>query len=216
MTSLPLSTGPFAVAIAAGFAVAFAHAALPTHWLPFVLVGRAQGWRAAKVLSVAGLAGAGHVLFTAVLGLGLTGAGLTLAPRLGQILPRAVGAILFGLGLFYLVRQLFRHRHSHADPVRTLSGRSEAAAMIGLVMVLTFSPCEVFLPVYLANVSYGWTGFLLLSLVLVVGTGFSMLLFTALCLAGADRLRLQRLERYEGAVIGVALCILGVFVALER
>ena len=25
-----------------GFATAFLHAALPTHWLPFVLVGRAQ------------------------------------------------------------------------------------------------------------------------------------------------------------------------------
>jgi cadmium resistance protein CadD (predicted permease) len=206
---------PIVALAATGFAVAFFHAALPTHWLPFVLVGRAQGWRTGKVLTVTGLAGSGHVLFTAALGLGLTTAGLALAPRLGQLFPLGVGAVLVGLGLFYLARQVLRRGHSHADPARKLGGRSEAAAVAGLVMILTFSPCEAFLPVYLANVNYGWTGFLLLRLVLVVGTGLSMLLFTSLCLAGADRFRLERLERYEGAVIGMVLCALGLFVALE-
>ena len=206
---------PIAALAATGFTVAFLHAALPTHWLPFVLVGRAQGWRAGKVLTVTGLAGSGHVLFTAALGLGLTGAGMVLAPRLGVLLPRAVGVVLMVLGLFYLGREIFGHRHSHADPTRKLSGRSEGAAIAGLVMILTFSPCEAFLPVYLANIGFGWAGFLLLSLVLVVGTGLSMLLFTSLCLAGANRFRLERLEGYEGAVIGVVLCLLGGFVALE-
>jgi nickel/cobalt exporter len=206
---------PIAAVAATGFAVAFFHAALPTHWLPFVLVGRAQSWRVGKVLAVTGLAGAGHVLFTAAIGLGLTSAGLALAPRLGQMFPRAVGAVLVALGLFYLARQFLRHRHVHANPAQKLGVRSEAAAIVGLVMILTFSPCEAFLPVYLANVGYGWAGFFLLSLVLVVGTGFAMLLFTSLALAGAERLRLERLERYENAVIGVVLCLLGVFVALE-
>jgi nickel/cobalt exporter len=206
---------PIVALAATGFAVAFFHAALPTHWLPFVLVGRAQGWRAGKVLTVTGLAGSGHVLFTAALGLALTTAGLALAPRLGVLFPRAIGAVLIGLGLFYLGRQVFGHGHSHGDPTRKLGARSDMAAVVGLVTILTFSPCEAFLPVYLANVGYGWAGFLLLSLVLVCGTGVSMMLFTSLCLAGADRLRLERLARYEGVVIGVVLCALGVFVALE-
>ena len=38
----------------AGFVTAFLHAALPTHWLPFTLVGRAQGWRASPCLCPAG------------------------------------------------------------------------------------------------------------------------------------------------------------------
>ncbi len=53
---------------ATGFTVAFFHAAIPTHWLPFVLVGRAQHWTRAKTLLVTMLAGLGHVLFTAALG----------------------------------------------------------------------------------------------------------------------------------------------------
>ena len=33
---------------ATGFTVAFFHAAIPTHWLPFVLVSRARGWSRGK------------------------------------------------------------------------------------------------------------------------------------------------------------------------
>ena len=39
-----------------GFAAAFLHAALPTHWLPFVLVGRAQSWRTSRTLGAVVLA----------------------------------------------------------------------------------------------------------------------------------------------------------------
>lgn len=206
---------PIAAVAATGFAVAFLHAALPTHWLPFVLVGRAQGWTAPKVLGVAGLAGAGHVLFTIALGLGLTVAGLALEPRLGAMFPRAVGAVLVLLGLVYLGRQFFRPGQGHRHGAPKLRVRSEAMAAAMLVAALTFSPCEAFLPIYLANVRYGWAGFAGLSLVLAAGTALAMALFTSLCLAGADRLRLERLARYEAAVMGVALVALGVFVTLE-
>ena len=40
-----------------GFVAAFLHAALPTHWLPFTLVGRAQGWRPSRILMAVTAAG---------------------------------------------------------------------------------------------------------------------------------------------------------------
>lgn len=206
---------PFAPVAGAGFAIAFLHAALPTHWLPFVLIGRAHGWSARKTLSVTGLAGGGHVLFTLVLGLVLTSAGLVIQPHLGAVFPKVVGGVLVALGLFYLGRHAFGPPHRHGERAARLGGRSDGAAIFGLVMMLTFSPCEAFLPLYLANVDYGWPGFVALSLMLTLGTGLAMLLFTGLCLAGADRLGLERLERYEAMVIGLALCGLGLFVALE-
>lgn len=211
-----MTSTPFAPIAATGFAIAFLHAALPTHWLPFVLVGRAHGWPARRVLAVTGLAGGGHVLFTLVLGLLVTTAGLAVAPHLGEVFGRIVGGVLIAIGLFYLARQALRKPHSHGDGVARLGARSDAAAVVGLVAMLTFSPCEAFLPLYLTNVEAGWTGFVLLSIVLTVGTLAAMLLLTGLCLAGADRLRLERLERYEAAVIGVVLCLLGAFVALEH
>src|SRR5918998_3614240 len=96
--------------LATGFAVAFLHAAIPTHWLPFVLVGRAQGWGARKILTVAVLAGGGHVASTALLGLVLTAAGMALDALLGPWLARAAGVLLIGFGLYYL---LLRRPHVH-------------------------------------------------------------------------------------------------------
>ncbi len=48
----------FLPAIAAtGFTVAFCHAAIPTHWLPFVLTARVQKWNKSKTLLITMLAG---------------------------------------------------------------------------------------------------------------------------------------------------------------
>ena len=66
-----------------GFVAAFLHAALPTHWLPFVIVGRGQGWGAGKTLTIAAGAGVGHTLSTMLLGVLLTGAGLAFERRFG-------------------------------------------------------------------------------------------------------------------------------------
>jgi nickel/cobalt exporter len=87
---------------------------------------------------------------------------------------------------------------------------SDGAAILSLLTLLTFSPCEGFLPVYLSGITYGWLGFALLSAVLAVATLAGMVLFTWLSLLGLQRIRLGALERFEGAILGGLLCVLGV------
>ena len=70
-----------------GFTVAFLHAAIPTHWLPFVLTARVQKWNRSKTLLVTGLAGSGHVLFTAVLGFLVAWFGIALNDKYGSWFP---------------------------------------------------------------------------------------------------------------------------------
>src|SRR5206468_10249914 len=103
-----------------GFTVAFFHAAIPTHWLPFVAAGRAQRWTHSKTLLITALTGTGHVVATALLGLILTIFGVALSSRIGTWFPRIAGALLIGLGLFYIWRQLsghggneHEHKHQH-------------------------------------------------------------------------------------------------------
>jgi hypothetical protein len=198
----------FASIMATGLLVAFLHAALPTHWLPFVLVGRGQGWGTGKTLSIAAGAGVGHVLSTMALGVLLTGAGIAFEEKFGALSPWLVSALLIGLGLFYLVRQALRRPHQHAGKPRLFT--SDRAAVLALVTLVTLSPCEAFLPVYLSGVRYGWQGFVLLSLVLTAATMAGMVLFTGVSLMGARRLPLGLLERYEAGILGTALCALGV------
>lgn len=200
--------------VATGLLVAFFHAALPTHWLPFVLIGRGQGWGAGKTLTIAAGAGVGHVLSTMALGVLLTGAGIAFEEHFGGLSPWLVAGLLIGLGLFYLVRQALRRPH---DPqVKPRLFTSDRAAIIALFTLVTLSPCEAFLPVYVSGVHYGWPGFLLLSLVLAAATILGMVVFTGVSILGAQRLPLGLLERYEAGILGGALCALGIGILILR
>lgn len=338
--------------MATGFFVAFAHAAIPTHWLPFVLAGRGQRWSKAKTLMVVALCGAGHVLFTTLLGVLVVWMGIETSKWIGNVFPWIAGGALILFGLYYLVRQArggghghshsyFGGGHSHDDHGHGVHGhdhgghdhdaetkridtghgvlvlevfedgvpprfrvrpegasatlprtatlsvetlrpdgtrqaftfaardgylesieeipepheftaslglshgnhahrhvvrfeevqhpasttpattarvdqrstgtvKSDRAVILSLFTLLTFSPCEGFLPVYLSGIKYGWTGFVVLSAVLAFATIAGMVIFTWLTVSGMERLRLGFLERYESGFLGALILFLGV------
>src|SRR5690242_13609640 len=222
--------------LAAGFTVAFFHTAIPTHWLPFALTGRAQGWSHGKTLTVTGFAALGHTGFTTLLGVIVAFLGMTVDRWTGQIFPWIAGGVLFAIGVFFLIRQAtghghahFLHRHDHPHdhghvhdhdhghhhhhhaeelivesdtvdiPTRKVSDR---AAIVSLLTLLTFSPCEGFLPIYVSAVRLGWMGFLLSSLVLAAATTIGMMIFTGITLSGLHRVNLKAVEKYESAILG--------------
>jgi nickel/cobalt exporter len=225
-----------------GFTVAFFHAAIPTHWLPFVLTARAQRWNHAKTLGITALAGSGHVVFTAVLGLLLTLFGFALHEKIGNWFPRIAGGALLLFGLFYLYRQTIGHVHGHRrafgeDPqvhaahhppddhenpkqiipplhVTPPSPVSDRIAITSLFALLTFSPCESFVPFYVYGIRYGWMGFALLTAILSVATVAGMIVFTWLTLVGMRRINLRLLEKYELGLLGALLCAVGVLIIL--
>jgi ABC-type nickel/cobalt efflux system permease component RcnA len=228
--------------LAAGFTVAFFHTAIPTHWLPFALTGRAQGWSHTKTLTITGLAALGHTGFTTLLGVLVALLGMTVDYWTGQVFPWIAGGLLFAVGLFFLIRQMtghghahFLHRHDHPhdhghvhdhhghdhhhhhhdglvaedhDVDVHVHKTTDRAAIVGLLALLTFSPCEGFLPIYVSAVRLGWSGFLFSSLVLAVATTAGMMIFTAITLSGLHRINLKTIERYESGILGAVLCVL--------
>ena len=358
----------FTTIIATGFTVAFLHAAIPTHWLPFVLTARVQKWNRSKTLLITALAGGGHVLFTAILGFLVAWGGMTLSDKIGKTFPLIAGGALLLFGLYYVIQQFrgkghghthFFGGHSHGDHghehgghahphphehgpigdgpcggllVKTGHGfveltvfetgvppefrlffydekkqpqplpdaasvsietvrpegarqtfafcisngflqsttdipephefraivrlshgghvhahevpfvehdhghahgehepapacdhaekmtppprKSDWAAITSLLALLTFSPCEGFLPVYVSGVKYGWGGFFLLTLILSVATVAGMVVFTWLTLAGIEKLNLKFVEKYESGVLGGMLCLLGLLIMI--
>lgn len=254
----------------AGLALAFFHAAIPTHWLPFVVTARAQAWSTRRTLVITAVAGAGHIALTTFLGVLVIWFGIEVDRWTGTIFPWIAGGILIAFGLYYLVNQ-FRgrghahlHVHRHGRHAHSLSaahvhdgGRvvhahaggthhhrhdhdhhghdhhphdhdpaacddagvarvSDAAAITSLFVLLTFSPCEAFIPVYVSAVQFGWSGFALSTLVLAVGAIAGMVTFTWLTISGLQHLHLHKLEHYEGAILGSVLCALGIaFILVE-
>ncbi|MCV0414308.1 MAG: hypothetical protein K5831_05425 [Brevundimonas sp.] len=201
-----------------GFVAAFLHAALPTHWLPFVLVGRAQRWSMTRTLLAVVVAGLAHILTTAVLGGLIVAAGLALDQWIKGVLPHLSAVLLFLFGGFYLTRATLRRPVAASGPALTEAepAVSDRAAFVGLVAMLAISPGEVLLPIYLSASSEGVAALGLLSLVFAAGTILGMAVFTGLARAGASILRLERWARYKGAVLGLALIALGAMVALHQ
>ena len=228
-----------------GFTVAFFHAAIPTHWLPFVLVARARGWGRAKTLAVTVFAGLGHVALTSLLGLGIAWFGFQLDEHAGELFIWIVGGLLVAIGLFYFWQQArgagvrhhaflggqhrpspkcsHGHDHGHSHWQEELSESPLAsrkagdwAAISGLFVMLTLSPCEGFLPVYLSGVQFGWHGFLVLSGILAVATLLGMLIFTWLTLLGLEKIEVKQFERYESALLGTIFTVLGVLMIVLK
>jgi nickel/cobalt exporter len=212
-----------------GFTIAFFHAAIPTHWLPFVLTARAQHWNRSKTLLITALAATGHASFTAALGLIVAWLGIALSDRIGTLFPWIAGGALIAFGLFYLVRQLTgqththlrfadgRHAHGHThdhSEKRISFSKTDLAAIASLLALLTFSPCEAFVPVYVSGVRYGWYGFALLTVILTVATIAGMVAFTGLALTGIEQVKLRAFEKYEAGVMGALLCAVGVLIIL--
>ena len=201
-----------------GLVTAFLHAALPTHWLPFVLVGRVQRWSLATTLWSVLAAGLAHIAVTAVVGGLIVAAGLALDQWVAGVLPWVSAGLLFVLGLFYLTRAtLMKPVPASGPELETPEATvSQAAAFWGLVAVMAASPGEVLLPLYLSSAEEGLMVLGLLTLVLAVGTVLGMTVFTTLARAGASILRLERWARYEGAILGLALIGLGLLVVLHQ
>ncbi|MFN3932877.1 MAG: hypothetical protein ACK4JY_14160 [Brevundimonas sp.] len=198
-----------------GFATAFLHAALPTHWLPFVLVGRAQRWSLGRVLGAVAAAGLAHIVTTAAVGGLIVVAGLALDQWISGLLPHLAAVLLFLFGAFYLARATLLKVQSAGGPdLAAPEPRvSDAAAFWGLVAMLAMSPGEVLLPLYLAQATQGLLPLVLMTAAFLVGTVLGMAVFTVLANAGYSALRLERWARYESMVLGVALIAIGLLVA---
>lgn len=236
-----MNSAALATIAATGFTVAFFHAVLPTHWLPFVLVAQARKWSRGKTMAVTLFAGLGHVALTTLIGLGIAWFGFQLDERLGRAFPWIAGGVLVLIGLYFLYRQLrgrgichhpvpgghhhaseacgHEPEHSHwehelRDSELVSERRSDWGAIAGLFLMLTLSPCEGFLPVYMLGVKFGWHGFVVLSVILAVATLGGMTLVTWLALLGIERFRVRLFERYEAATVGALFCALGVLVVL--
>lgn len=195
---------------ATGFSVAALHAAMPTHWLPFIMIGRARGWSRRRILGAVALAGGGHILATAVLGVALAFFGWELSERFDAVFHWVVAALLIGLGAWLAFRSPHGRGCGHCQGQKFIPEPTDRAALWGLFLTLTLSPCELFLPVYLTAVPHGWTGIVWLSVVLAVATFAGMLTLTWLTLRGMQRFQSTWFDRLGSRAMGALLIVLGV------
>ncbi len=194
--------------------VSLIHGLLPNHWLPFVLIGRSQGWSMARMLKILSAAGVAHIAVSAGIAVLALSIGLVMAPlieHVGHILP---GVILIAVGGFYVVMDLTHHghdHHRHREIHEAAShGLSERTATVTLVLSLALSPCEAMVPIFVSAAPMG-SGPLLLGLVVVSGIASLavMLVLASLAWKGMTKLDFGRFSHQERLVMGGSLVVLG-------
>jgi nickel/cobalt exporter len=195
------------------------HSVAPDHWVPFMAVGRARRWSAARTAQVTLLCGFAHVTVSVVLGLLALRLGQGLLEAFGTRLESVAGILLVGFGLAYglwglrrgLAGRLHGHSHSHFDHVHDPS----RATVLGLVLLFSVDPCVRLIPIILAAAPLGWARLLALILIYEVATIGTMVALVLVARGGAVKgLQAPWLDRYGDALAGALIVATGLAVAV--
>mmetsp|Transcript_19363 Transcript_19363/g.32545 ORF Transcript_19363/g.32545 Transcript_19363/m.32545 type:complete len:229 (+) Transcript_19363:428-1114(+) len=196
--------------------VSVLHSLLPTHWLPFSVVGRAHGWTLGKTLLITAVGGTCHVISTTLLG--WTAATMATAVLSEESIHMMASMLLVVMGLVYILQFRFGCGHHHHH--RATNHSVERMAIIGLILVPTLSPCATTLPVFLtAASSDDKSEFLVLAGLLWCSTLSVMLVLVSLSYVGVARLKgavFEGISRYDKLAVGSCLCVVGVLTQLTH
>lgn len=209
---------------------ALVHTLIPDHWLPFVLVSRAERWTTRKTVVMTTVSASLHVALSIALGLVVVGAeqGAERAVRgLAERLESLTGWMLIVFGLSYMGWFLLRGGHIHSfgihphhrpdDPepevrrglLKDISGHT-------LTFIVGFNPCILVIPcMYWAAQLNGLTLFAV-SLAFAACTIASMVVVTLVGLKGTAGLTSPFLTRYGEAFSGALIALVGLAVLLAE
>ena len=199
----------FLLVVSSAVVLTLLHTILPEHWMPFVLVGKAQNWSIKKTLTISAIAGAGHVLMTLLIGfvvLFITKAVLDYVGLVGKLV---TSSILIFIGVIYLMQGIKnkqnKHEHSHKAVI------PEKATIASLIALFSFSPCEAVIPLFLLATSMSVFAISVLSFTILLSTIIGMFVLISITLCGYRKVKFHWLEDNEHVVAGSILIMLGVF-----
>lgn len=227
-------TNEMAILTATAATVGFFHTLLgPDHYLPFIVMAKANRWSKIKTAWITILCGIGHVGSSVVLG--TVGIAFGIAVSHLQFLESFGGNIaawlLIGFGLVYFiwgVRQAVlnkphSHRHIHQNGTVHSHTHTHAAEHVHvhdqgkknmtpwiLFTIFVLGPCEPLIPILMypaAQKSIGGT--VLVASVFSIVTILTMLSVVFVSLSGINLLPAKALERYMHALAGAAILFSG-------
>jgi len=196
-------------------ATAAIHALIPDHWLPLVLLARAQRWSVRRAFGVAAFSGGLHSVVSVSLGAVALWIGREAAAEAGEKLHLASSALLILFGMAYGGWALRRGGHSlhvhprlsdaHAEPDRALTGA-------GIGFVLGFNPCVLIIPILFATSSWRASWQLAVAAAFTATTVATTAAMAWVGLRSARRPEFEFLDHYGEALTGMLIAVTGIVV----
>ena len=220
------------VLIAAAFSIGFFHTLIgPDHYLPFIMLSRAQKWTWIKTLVVTMLCGAGHVLSSIVIGsIGIgTGIALSRIEAFEGLRGNAASYLLFGFGVAYTAWGIKKavksskhthphahmdgssheHSHGHGDE-HTHLHREKGTTVWWLFIIFLLGPCEPLIPILMYPAAKASIfGTVVVAGVFSVATIATMTTIVMLAHFGIRQIRFTFLDRYVHALGGAVIAFSG-------
>jgi len=212
--------------------IGFLHTLLgPDHYLPFIMLSRAQKWSYTKTLLITILCGFGHVLSSIVIGIIGISVGLAIAKVEGLEGMRGDFAawLLFAFGLAYMVwgirralkRKVHTHSHSHdngtthshdhtheSDHSHIHPGKKTTVWWLFIIFVL--GPCEPLIPTFMYPAAKSnFLGVLLVTVAFTLATVVTMSVIVTLGYYGLKNVRFTFVERFAHALGGAVIALSG-------
>lgn len=219
------------VLIIAAVTISFLHTvAGPDHYLPFIALSKARGWKFSKTLMWTIICGCGHVWSSVLLGLGGAALGWSLSKVrwLESVRGGLAGWTLLGFGLIYsiwgIVRARQNKKHKHFDVYddgsiyvfehnhNEVVAPKERHRVTPWVMFIIFllGPCEPMIPLlYFPAAKNSLYGMILLVIVYTICTLATMILMVTMGFYGFSFLKTNKLEKYMHALGGFTILICG-------
>ena len=199
------------------------HAPMPNHWIPIVVVSKAENWTRGETLGATALVAIPHTISTISVGAVLGLIGHELSSTYELIMRFSAPTILVVLGLTYLFLDFkFKLKFKFEDPsqhhaqiIETEGARtkkSKLALISSLSIALFLSPCVAIGAYCFTAGTFGWMGIPLVLAIYAGVTVLGMVLMVNLGLKAVAKIEWRFLERHEKIVTGIVLIILGIFV----
>ena len=214
--------------VATTIITAIVHTLIPDHWLPFVLVARAEGWTPRRTMMLTAVSGLMHVTLSIALGLAIVMAGRGAERAMDGLHDRLEwlsGWMLVAFGLAYTGWFLLRgghvhsfgiHPHHDAEEHQPPGRRMRLKDLSGytLTFVVGFNPCILLIPLVLGAAQLSALTLVAVSVAFAFRTIGSMVIVTRLGLHGTSRLTSPFLTRYGEALSGALIALTGAAVLL--
>lgn len=203
----------------------------PDHYIPFIAIGKAKGWKLPKIVMWTAICGSAHVMASVLLALGGAAIGFSLGKI--EVLNEVRGGLaswaIFIFGILYLLYGLYgvykKKRHKHFDvyddgsvyvfehdhkQMTYPSNRRKVTPRI-LFLIFLLGPCEVLFPLltYPAVEQSSYNMFLLIGIFLFT-TVSTMILVVSLMYYGFNLIKTEWLEKYVVPISGLSIATCGI------
>jgi nickel/cobalt transporter (NicO) family protein len=218
--------------------IGFFHTVIgPDHYLPFIMLSRANQWSTRKTFWITFLCGIGHILSSVLLGMVgiLIGVALRKLELIESVRGSMASYLLIGFGLAYAlwgIRQGIRnkphnhphihingnehlHEHNHHTAHAHVHTTGNPTTLWTLFIIFVLGPCEPLIPLLMFPAAvYGWVGVVSVAAVFGIVTIGTMTTIVLLVHRGLKLFTAPWIERYAHALAGGAIAMSGIAIKI--